>query len=163
MCSGPGEGALLVWDSKTESVIHLKWKEATKKLHEVTRVQVPGEWVKYMCYMPQAELVILSRPEEVVQGVKIIPGNAPVWELHGKKITPEGVSCDAEGRVYVGNGYDGKVWVVNGFTGEIIQEIKGETGMGAGAYKVCCLSNPSQLLVNQELGHTVLSQIRSEK
>ena len=65
--------------------------------------------------------------------------------------------------MYVGNGYDGKVWVVNGFTGEIIQEIKGETGMGAGAYKVCCLNNPSQLLVNQELGHTILSQIRNEK
>ncbi len=150
MCSGPGEGSLLVWDNMSEGIIHLQWNEADKKLERVRRVHVLGEFdgcVRYMCYVPKADLVILSRPgSEVVQAIKM-PGETPVWQQSGTKIKPEGISCDEDGRVYIANGKDGTIWVVNGYNGEVIDKLGAETGMGKGVYKVCCLNNPSQLLV----------------
>ncbi len=152
MCSGPGEGSLLVWDEMSQAVIQLQWDESTKKLNDVTRVPLPGYDVWYMCYMPHTDLLILSRDWEVVQAVKLHgAGQPPVWQLQGevlgKEINPDGVSCDSEGRVYVADGSNSRVLVVNGNTGEVIQELLQDAGLGS-VYKVCCLSNPHQLLVD---------------
>ncbi len=59
----------------------------------------------------------------------------------GKKIRPQRVSCDSEGRVYVGDGDNSRVLVVNGNTGVAIQELLQDTGLGR-VSNVCCLSNP---------------------
>ena len=154
MCSSPGEGSLLVWHQLSKAVIQLQWNEGQKQLKEVRRVHVPGDRVYYMCYMPQADLLILSRYGGVVQAVKLqeSAGQDPVWQLQwgeevlGKKVKPEGVSCDSEGRVYVADGGNSRVLVLNGYTGEVIQELLKDAGLGS-VFNVCCLSNPHQLLV----------------
>ena len=157
MCSGPGEGSLLVWEYWSQAVIQLQWNEATKKLDEFRCVEVPAadRIVYNMCYMPHTDLVILkhdNRGEGVLQAVKLQAGagQPPVWQLKGevlgKKINPQGVSCDSEGRVYVGDYGNSRVLVVNGNTGEVIQELLQGSGLGY-VNRVCCLSNPHQLLV----------------
>ncbi len=166
MCSGPGKGSLLVWDYNSDNVIELQWIEGKKKLNEVRRVRVPGGNVFNMCYMPYADLVILSRLEtaqyadlvilsrleRVVQAVKLQGGadQPPVWQLQGevlgKKMDPEHVSCDSEGRVYVTDGDNSRVLVLNGYTGEVMQQLLQDAGVGR-VFSVCCLSNPHQLLV----------------
>ncbi len=153
MCSGPGEGSLLVWDDWSKAVIQLQWNEATKKLEEIWyRVQVPGDRVLYMCYIPHADLVILSCGYKVVKAVKLRgdAGQPPMWQLQGemlgKKIDPWGVSCDIEGRVYVADGCNCRVLIVNGSTGRPIQQLLQDARLGD-IWKVCWLSNPRQLLV----------------
>ena len=153
MCSGPGEGSLLVWDRKSQAVIELQWDEGKKQLKEVSQVQTPGEWVQNMCYMPHADLVILSHYlGNIVQAVKLQggAGQPPVWQLKGevlgKKIRPEGVSCDSEGRVYHADRGNSRVLIVNGYTGQVIQRLLQDAGLGY-VSRVCCLSNPHQLLV----------------
>ncbi len=150
MCAA-GEGSLLIWDNKSKSVIQLKFNEQRKMLEEVRpRVHVPGDDVYYMCYMPHADLLILSRGE-VVEAVKLEgdAGQPPEWQLKGevlgKKIYPRGMSCDSEGRVYVADGDNSRVLLLNGYTGEVIQQLL-QDDVG-GVYRVCCLSNPHQLLV----------------
>ncbi len=85
MCSGPGEGSLLVWDYIYKVVFQLQWNEATKKLDEVRRVHVQGDTVFYMCYMPHTDLVILSHGcYSRLQAVKLHgAGQPPVWQLQG--------------------------------------------------------------------------------
>ncbi len=158
MCSGPGEGSLLVWDNKGRAVIHLTWVESSKRLDEIRRVQVPGgRVVRYMCYMPQHDRVILSRGHEEVEAVRLQGGGQPpVWQVQGevlgKEISPRGVSSDSEGRVYIADYWGGRVLVVNVLTGEVIQELLQHAGLGE-VKRVCCLSNPSQLLL-QHLTNT---------
>ncbi len=153
MCSGPGEGSLLVsyigsfglprrslkilalWEDhsfkcNSSAVIQLQWNETTKKLDEIRWVQVPGgDTVFYMCYMPRTDLLILSRDWKVVQAVKLqeCAGQPPVWQLQGevlgKWIDPYGVSCDSEGRVYVVDGGNSRLLSINGSTGEVVQEL----------------------------------------
>ena len=156
MCTA-GEGPLLIWDNKGKSVIQLKFNEQRKELDEVRpRVQLPGHTVYHMCYMPHADLLILSRGERMVEAVKLhrSAGQPPVWQLQGevlgKKINPQGVSCDSEGRVYVADGKwrsQSRVLLLNGYTGEVIQQLLKDDGVGKHVLKVCCLSNPHQLLV----------------
>ncbi len=158
MCSGPVEGPLLVWDDNTKAVIQLQWNEATKKLDEVRQVQVPGERVYHMCYMPNTDLVILTRcgtyPHyiHVVKAVKLHggAGQLPVWQLKrkvlGKKINPWGVSCDSEGHLYVADGNNSRVLLSYGSTGEVVQELLQDVGLGC-VEVVCCMSNPRQLMV----------------
>ncbi len=157
MCSGPGEGSLLVWDNESEAVIQLQWNEATKKLDEVRQVVVrqvvPGGIVSYMCYISHTDLVILSHCRgNKVQAVKLQGGavQRPVWQLQGevlgKKIYPGSVSSDSEGRVYVGDVHNSRVLSVNGSTGKVIKELLQDAELGV-VYDVCCLSNPHQLLV----------------
>ena len=147
-----GEGSLLIWDDKSKSVMQLKFNEQRKELEEVRpRVQLPGANVWYMCYMPHADLVILSRGHYEVQAVKLHgAGQTPVWQLQGKvlgkKIYPYGVSCDAEGQVYVADMRNRRVLLLNGYTGEVIQKLLWDDGLGF-VSKVCCLSDPHQLLV----------------
>ncbi len=152
MCSGPGEGSLLFWDYKSQAVIELQWDEGKKQLKEVRRVQTPSyDTVYHMCYMSHADLLIMSSGQEV-QGVKLQggAGQPPVWQLWwevlGKKIHPRGISSDAEGRVYVADCDNSRVLVVNGNTGEVMQELLLYARLGW-VTKVCCLSNPNQLLV----------------
>ena len=153
MCSGPGEGSLLVCDNKSTSVFQLQWNEGQKQLKEVRRVQVPGDDVCHMCYMPQANLVILSCWDNVVEAVKLHggAGQPPVWQLQGevlgKEISPRGVSCESKGRVYVADEYNSRVLLLNGYTGEVIQQLLQDAGLGY-VYRVCCMSNPHQLLVH---------------
>ncbi len=150
MCAA-GEGSLLSWDRKSESVIQLKWNEENKVFDEDRRVHVPGYTVRYMCYMPHADLLILNRRWEVVEAVKLEggAGQPPVWKLQGevlgKVINPWGVSCDSEGRVFVADGVNRRVLLLNGYTGEVIQQLLQNDGLGL-VYRVCCLSNPHQLL-----------------
>ncbi len=155
MCSGPGEGSLLVWDDESYSVIQLQWNEGQKQLNEVRQVKVPGEWVPgrkvwYVCYLPHTDLVILSRGGGELEAVKLQGGQPPVWQLKGtvleKEIDPYGVSCDSEGRVYVADGGNRRLLLFNGYTGQVIQQLLQDTGLGT-IYNVCCLSNPHQLLV----------------
>ncbi len=152
MCSGPGQESLLVWDDEDKGVIHLQWSESRKKLDEIRRVQVPGACVYYMCYVTQANMAILSRSNAgVVEAVALQGGGQPrVWQVQGevlgKEIDPWGVSSDSEGRVYIADRRNKRVLVVNAFTGEVIQELLQDAGLGW-VYRVCCLSNPSQLLV----------------
>ncbi len=154
-----GEGSLLIWDVKSQSVIQLKYNEQRKVLEEVRpRVQVPGDNVRYMCYMPHADLLILSRRDKnygtnrVVEAVKLHggAGQPPVWQLQGevlgKKIEPCGVSCDSEGRVYVADGDTSRALLLNGYTGEVIQQLLQGTGL-EDVFNVCCLRDPHQLLV----------------
>ncbi len=158
MCSGPGQGSLLVWDNKDKAVIHLQWSESRKKLDEIRRVQVPGEWVDCMCYVAQANMAILSRGDDVVEAVRLQGGGQPpVWQVQGevlgKEIDPRGVRSDSEGRVYIADGVRNRVLVVNGRTGEVIQENLKDAGLGV-VWSVCCLSNPSQLLLHH-YPHTI--------
>ncbi len=152
MCTA-GEGSLLIWDGKSKSVIHLKWLEENKVLDEVRRVQVPGDPVCHMCYMPHADLLILRRGRTVVQAVKLQggAGQPPVWQLQGevlgKMIEPRGVSCDSEGQVYVADYRKSRVLLVNVYTGEVIQQLLQDAGLGKYVSRVCCLSDPHQLLV----------------
>ena len=158
MCSGPVEGSLLVWDRNSKSVIELQWNEGKKQLKEVRRVhvqvQASGGWVLYMCYIPHTDLVILSH-YDVVQAVKLHggAGQTPVWQLKGevlgKEIVPWSVSCDSEGRVYVADKWNSRVLLLNGYTGEVIQQLLQDTGLGY-VSRVCCLSNPHQLLVKDD-------------
>ena len=156
MCSCPVEGSLLVWDNKGQSVIQLQWDEEEKQLKEVRRVHVPGNTVWNMCYMPHTDLVILSRIRIVVQAVKLHggAGQPPVWQLQGEVlgecIDPYAVSCDSEGRVYVADWTNSRVLLLNGYTGEVIQQLLQDTGLGY-VVRVCCLSNPHQLLVHHYL------------
>ncbi len=165
MCSGPGEGSLLVWDWRSEAVIQLQWNEATKKFDEVRRVQVWGDIVYHMCYMPHTDLVILSRPfGHMVHAVKLLggAGQPPVWQLHGevlgKRIDPRGVSCDSQGHLYIADLDNSRVLVVNGSTGEVVQQLLQDPGLGR-VEDVCCMSNPRQLLVRYydrpTKGHTL--------
>ncbi len=154
MCSGTGEGSLLVWDGRSQAVIQLQWDEWQKQLKEVIRVQVPGDRVRYMCYMPHTDLVILSRfYGNIVQAVKWQEGACPPteWQLEGEvlgnKIDPKGVSCDSEGRVYVADYHNRRVLLLNAYSGEVIQQLLQDAELGR-VYRVCCLSNPHQLLVN---------------
>ena len=115
MCSGPGEGSLLVWDNKSGAVIQLQWNEGKKQLKEVKFVQVSGYTIYHMCYMPIADLLILRHAYGVVEAVKLQggAGESPVWQLMGevlgKEIDPNGVSCDSEGRVYVADMVNSRV------------------------------------------------------
>ncbi len=153
MCAA-GEGSLLIWDVKSESVIQLKFNEQRKELDEVRpRVHLPGYTVFNMCYMPHTDLLILSRGErDGVQAVKLQggAGQPPVWQLQGevlgKKIVPRDVSCDSEGRVYVADGNRSRVLLVNGYTGQVIQQLLQDARLGQ-VYRVCCLRDPHQLLV----------------
>ncbi len=167
MCSGPGEGSLLVCNTYgSGAVIQLQWDEATKKLDEVRRVQVPGDIVYCMCYIPQADLLIVirrridfisimmmgRRTSDTVEAVKLQGGDYqnPVWHLHGevlgKKINPLGVSSDSDGWVYVADGRNSRVLVVNCYTGEVIQQLLQDADLGR-VHKICCPSNPHQLFV----------------
>ncbi len=154
MCSGPGEGSLLVWDNRSE-VIQLQWDESTKKLDEVRQVQVPWSSVYYMCYMPHTDLLILSLDYfgHVVQAVKLQggAGQPPVWQLQGevlgKEMKPQGVSCDNEGHLYIADGHNSRVLLVNGTTGQAVQELLWDAGLDY-VLDVCCMSNQRQLLVN---------------
>ncbi len=153
MCSA-GEGSLLIYDWKSKSVIQLKFNEQRKVLEEVRpRIHVPGYTVYNMCYMPHADLLILSRGGTVVEAVKMHggAGQPPVWQLKGevlgKKITPQGVSCDSEGQVYVTDRTNRRVLLLNGYIGEVIQQLLQDDGLGE-VDRVCCLSNPHQLLVS---------------
>ena len=156
MCAA-GEGPLLIRDDKSKSVIQLKFNEQRKVLDEVRRVNVPGDNVRHMCYMPHADLLILNRSDSsgwnsVVEAVKLHggAGQDPVWQLQGevlgKKIQPMGVSCDSKGRVYVGDRGNRRVLLLNGYTGEVIQPLLEDARLGT-VSRVCCLSNPHQLLV----------------
>ncbi len=162
MCSGPGEGSLLVWDYKygSEAVIQLQWNETTKKLDEVRRVNMPGDTVFYMCYMPHTDLLILIRPYgNMVEAVKLQGGadQPPVWQLQGevlgKEINPYGVSSDNEGHLYIADGRNSRVLVVNGFTGEVVQELLQDAGLGV-VCDVRCMSNPRQILVKHYSNNT---------
>ncbi len=154
MCSGPGEGSLLVWDDKSKAVIQLQWNEATKMLDEVRRVRVPGAIVWYMCYMPHTDLVILKHYHgNIVEAVKLQggAGQPSVWQLQGdmlgKWINPLGVNCDSEGHLYIADGDNCRVLLVNGSTGEVVQELLQDAGLGR-VDDVCWMSNPTrQLLV----------------
>ncbi len=153
MCTA-GEGSLLIWDNNSQSVIQLKFNEQRKELYEVRRVKLTGDYVLCMCYMPHTDLLILSRGgyNGVVQAVKLHgdAGQPPVWQLEGKvlgkKIDPAGVSCDSEGRVYVADGPNRRVLLLNGYTGEVIQQLLQDAGLER-VLRVCCLSDPHQLLV----------------
>ncbi len=151
MCT-VGEGSLLIWDYKSKLVIQLKFNEQRKVLEEVRKVQLPGDTVYYMCYMPHTDLLILRRGGGVVEAVKLQggAGQPPVWQLKGevlgKKIDSQGVSCDSEGRVYVADYLNRRVLLLNGYTGEVIQQLLQDAGLGR-VLRVCCLSNPHQLLV----------------
>ncbi len=152
MCAGPGEGSLLVWDKRGQTVIQLQWDESRKLLQETRRLQVRGEWVDCMCYVTQADLIVLSCGWKVVKAVALQGGGQRrVWQVQGevlgKRINPWGVSSDSEGRVYIPDGHNRRVLVVNGYTGEVIQELLQDAGLGD-VWRVCCLSNPSQLLVH---------------
>ncbi len=155
MCTA-GEGSLLIWDDKSKSVIQLKWDEENKVLYKIRQVHVPGNTVWNMCYMPHADLVILRRPSpNEVQAVKLKEGahQLPVWQLKGKVlgkwIEPRGVSSDSEGRVYVADGKNGRVLLLNGHKGQVIQELLHDDGLRwVDVSRVCCLSNPNQLLVH---------------
>ncbi len=160
ICSGPGEGSLLICEFKSYSVIELQWNEGQKQLKEIRRVRVPGAWVKYMCYMPHIDLVILSRGDGMVQAVKLQgrAGQPPVWQLQGKvlgkDIDPRGVSSYSVGRLYVADWHNSRVLLLNGYTGEVIQQLLQDAGLGT-VYRVCCLSNPHQLLVDHDLIFTL--------
>ncbi len=165
MCAA-GEGSLLIWDRKSQSAIQLKFNEQRKVLDEVRwGVHMPGHTVYYMCYMPHADLLILSRGCKVVEAVKLHggAGQPPVWQLKGKVLGKEidswGVSCDSEGRVYVADGENSRVLLLNGYTSEVIQQLLQDAGLGT-VYRVCCLSNPQQLLV-YDIGSLSLYDITS--
>ncbi len=149
MCGGPGQGSLLVWDDKGKYIIQLQWDAATEQLDMVRRVQVPDGNVYFMCYVPQGDLVILSHGSKMVQAVKLGDGQQ-VWGLQpyalGKNVNPMGVDSDKEGRVYIADCDNRRVLLVDGTTGEVIQELLKDAGLGK-VWRVCCLSNPSQLLV----------------
>ncbi len=154
MCSA-GEGSLLILDDISKSVIQLKWNEENKVLDEVRQVQVPdGYTVSGMCYMPHADQLILIRGYSV-EAVKLQrsegAGQPPVWQLQrevlGKRIYPGAVICDSEGWIYVAELDNSRVLLLDGYTGEVIQQLPQDARLGRYVSRVCCLSNPNQLLV----------------
>ncbi len=154
MCSGPGEGSLLVSDAWSEAVIELLWDEGQKQLKEVRRIQVAYKYILgHMYYLSQGDMIILGIPGIGVEAVKLQggAGHPPLWQLQGevvkKDINPLDVSCDSEGRVYVADWINSRVLLLNGYTGQVIQQLLQDAGLG-NVYRVCCLRNPRQLLVH---------------
>ncbi len=114
LCRG-GEGVLLLHDHENKAVIQLRWNEENKELDEIRQIPVPFSAAIHMCYMPNTDLLIVSHGYDVVEAVKLQggAGQSPVWQLQGKvlgkKIDPEGVSCDSAGKVYVADGRNNRV------------------------------------------------------
>ncbi len=149
LCAGPKDGSLLVWDSKGRSVIQLQWNPNTKQLDEILKVLVPIDNVSQICYVPQADLVALISGQ-IVQAVKLQEGYQPsVWEIQGKvlgkEFCPKGVSSDTEGKVYIAD-KNKRVLLVNAYTGEVLLERLTKAGL-RNLSNLCCLSNPSQILL----------------
>ncbi len=148
LCAGPREGSLLVWDSQGRSVIQLQWNPNTKQLDEILKVFVPIDNVSQICYVPKADLVVLMSGQ-IVQAVKLQKGCQPsVWEIQGKvlgkEFCPKGVSSNTEGKVYIAD-KNKRVLLVNAYTGEVLLERL--TTKAGHVFNLCCLSNPSQLLL----------------
>ncbi len=151
MCPGAGEGKLLIWDHNSQAVIKLQWYESTRKLDEVSRVQVPvgSDWVEFMCYIPEADLVILRRryyQSYVVQAVNMgkSASQHPGWKVEGqvlgRMIGPVGMSRD-RGKILIADwnidtgSCSSRLLLLNSYTGEPIQQLLKDAGKDPVLYR----------------------------
>ncbi len=112
-------------------------------------------------YVKAVKLPTITDQSPMKQLMGKLFGNQPpantMWKLEGIvlrwTIHPDAISSDRQGNVYITDWINNRVLVVNGLTGDVHQELtKWKKGKGC-VNHLCCLDNPSQLVVYQTTGN----------
>ena len=131
MCAGPDQ-TLLVLDDKKQ-LLQLQWNKENTQLELIDSVKTDVKVHHYavsnrMCYVKQQNIcVFTSYHFHSIAAVKCSAGST-LWEvsgeINGRKIEPDGVTCDDIGRVYVPDGGRSRLLVFGSFDGGLHQEIE---------------------------------------